>query len=206
MVTMLAFVVLGGGTAMAAYVVSSNSQIGPGTVSGHKPPTGKHSNLIVGSVNGQDVADNSLGGADVNEKTLTGNTRRLVWRSSPTGFYTPFATLDPYKIEGYCVKTPSGGTSLGILVNGPAGTVDSMWSLTANDVTDDGTQSIGAGFGANTDTYVADNGAGPNAYKRMAGTAMVQSGSVLIQIDFNGVADGRNQGSCFIYGTATRAT
>ena len=32
MVTILAFVVLGGGTAMAAIVVSSNSQIAPGTV------------------------------------------------------------------------------------------------------------------------------------------------------------------------------
>src|SRR5204862_7865489 len=30
------FLVLGGGTALATYVVSSNSQIAPGTVSGHK--------------------------------------------------------------------------------------------------------------------------------------------------------------------------
>ena len=57
MVTILAFLVLGGGSAMAAYVVSSNSQIGPNTVSGHKPPSGKHANIISGSVNGQDVQD-----------------------------------------------------------------------------------------------------------------------------------------------------
>ena len=51
------------GTATAVtYVVSSNSQIGPNPISGHKPPTGKHSNVIAGSVNRQDVADNSLGG------------------------------------------------------------------------------------------------------------------------------------------------
>jgi hypothetical protein len=56
MVTILAFVVLGGGTALAAYVVSSNSQIGPGTVSGHKPPNGKHANIIAGSITGQDIA------------------------------------------------------------------------------------------------------------------------------------------------------
>ncbi len=56
MVTILAFVVLGGGTAMAAFVVSSNSQIGPGTVSGHSPPSGKHSNLIAGSVNRTDLS------------------------------------------------------------------------------------------------------------------------------------------------------
>jgi hypothetical protein len=65
MSTIAVFLVLGGGTALAAYVVSSNSQIGPGTVSGHKPPTGKHANLIAGSINGQDVANNSLTGAKI---------------------------------------------------------------------------------------------------------------------------------------------
>jgi hypothetical protein len=55
MVTILAFLVLGGGTALAAYVVSSNSQIGPGTVSGHKPPTGDHANIISKSITGQDL-------------------------------------------------------------------------------------------------------------------------------------------------------
>jgi hypothetical protein len=57
--TLTLFLVLGGGTALAAYVVSSNSQIGPGTVSGHKPPTGKHANIIAGSINGKDIADRS---------------------------------------------------------------------------------------------------------------------------------------------------
>jgi hypothetical protein len=55
--TLALFLVLGGGTALAAYVVGSNSQIGPGTVSGHKPPSGDHANIIAGSVNGPDVQD-----------------------------------------------------------------------------------------------------------------------------------------------------
>jgi hypothetical protein len=59
MVTILAFIVLGGGTALASYVISSNSQVGPGTISGHKPPTGKHANIIAGSINGGDIADRS---------------------------------------------------------------------------------------------------------------------------------------------------
>jgi hypothetical protein len=59
MVTILAFIVLGGGTALAAYVVSSNSQIGPGTIYGHKAPTGANKNIIAGSINGQDIADRS---------------------------------------------------------------------------------------------------------------------------------------------------
>src|SRR5919201_850064 len=69
MVTILAFIVLGGGTALAAYVVSSNSQIGPGTISGHKPPTGYHANLVAGSINGQDIADRS--GVDTCQAPLT---------------------------------------------------------------------------------------------------------------------------------------
>jgi hypothetical protein len=70
MATLAVFLVLGGGTALASYVISSNSQVGPGTISGHKPPTGDHANVIAGSVNGQDVADNSLHGADIAESTL----------------------------------------------------------------------------------------------------------------------------------------
>jgi len=48
MVTILAFILLCGGTALASFVVSSNSQVGPGTISGHKPPSGDHANLIQG--------------------------------------------------------------------------------------------------------------------------------------------------------------
>lgn len=60
MVTLLAFFVLGGGTALAAFVVSSNSQIGPGTVSGHKPPAGAHANLIAGSISTKDLAAGAI--------------------------------------------------------------------------------------------------------------------------------------------------
>jgi hypothetical protein len=66
----IAFFVALGGTAMASVIITSNSQVAQNTISGHKPPSGSHSNLIAGSVNGQDVADNSLGGADVNESSL----------------------------------------------------------------------------------------------------------------------------------------
>jgi hypothetical protein len=69
MVTILAFLVLGGGTALAAFVVGSNSQIGPGTVSGHKPPSGDHANIISGSINGTDIADRS--GVDTCKTPLT---------------------------------------------------------------------------------------------------------------------------------------
>ncbi len=49
-----------GGTAIAAVVVSDNSQVARGTISGHKPPAGDHPNVIAGSVNGTDLADGSV--------------------------------------------------------------------------------------------------------------------------------------------------
>jgi len=55
------FVALGG-TAAASVIVSSNSQIAQNTISGHKPPSGDHPNLIAGSVNGQDLAAGAVTG------------------------------------------------------------------------------------------------------------------------------------------------
>jgi hypothetical protein len=69
-VSVIALFVALGGTAAAAVVITSNSQVGPGTISGHEPPSGKQANIIGGSINGFDVADNRLTGADVHEATL----------------------------------------------------------------------------------------------------------------------------------------
>jgi hypothetical protein len=60
-VSLIALFVALGGTALASVIISSNSQVGPGTISGHKPPSGKHANIISGSVNGSDVVESSLG-------------------------------------------------------------------------------------------------------------------------------------------------
>ncbi|HEY7152246.1 MAG TPA: hypothetical protein VH391_11245 [Solirubrobacterales bacterium] len=70
-VSVIALFVALGGTAAAAIVVSSNSQVAPNTISGHRPPSGKHANVISGSVNGQDVADHSLGAADLAPSAMT---------------------------------------------------------------------------------------------------------------------------------------
>ena len=64
------FVALGGTALAATYVVSSNSQVGPGTISGHKPPTGDRANIIAGSINGKDIANQS--GVDTCQTPLTG--------------------------------------------------------------------------------------------------------------------------------------
>lgn len=59
------FVALGGTGFAASYVVSSNSQVGPGTISGHKPPNGDHANLIPGSLNSTDLATGAVTAPDL---------------------------------------------------------------------------------------------------------------------------------------------
>lgn len=49
------FVALGG-TALASVIISSNSQVGRNTISGHNPPSDKHFNIIRGSIAGGDLS------------------------------------------------------------------------------------------------------------------------------------------------------
>jgi hypothetical protein len=58
-VSVIALFVALGGTALASVIITSNSQVAQNTISGHKPPSGKHPNIIAGSINGKDIADRS---------------------------------------------------------------------------------------------------------------------------------------------------
>jgi hypothetical protein len=100
MVTALAFLMLGGGTALASYVVSSNSQIGPGTISGHKPPAGDHANVIAKSITSQDLAKGAAG--KVNEAEVNGGDIRTTKISiSPAdGFAEVMARKVDYEQPG----------------------------------------------------------------------------------------------------------
>jgi hypothetical protein len=62
-----------GGSAYAAYVVNSNSDVAPNTISGHDPPSGDHSNLISGSVTTQDLASGSVTGGRIGAGAITGS-------------------------------------------------------------------------------------------------------------------------------------
>ena len=53
------FVALGG-TALGAVIITDNSQVAKGTISGHRPPAGDHPNLIGGTINDPDVRDLSF--------------------------------------------------------------------------------------------------------------------------------------------------
>ena len=55
-VATLALVMATGGTAVAAVMITSNNQVAQNTISGHAAPSGKHPNLISGSINATDLA------------------------------------------------------------------------------------------------------------------------------------------------------
>jgi hypothetical protein len=70
MATIAVFIALGGTAVAAGFVISKNSQLGPGTVSGSNPPAGKHNNVIGSSITGKDIKPNSVGGQRVIESSL----------------------------------------------------------------------------------------------------------------------------------------
>jgi hypothetical protein len=107
------FVAMGGTATAVSYVVSSNSQLGPGTVSGSKPTTGKHDNIINGTVNAADVADNSLGGKDIDESKLG-----TVPNASSVGGHAPsyFSRVIPFGVSNFIPAGHSGANvSLGAI-------------------------------------------------------------------------------------------
>src|SRR5438309_8018507 len=58
--TLALVVALATGTAYAAVVVTSNADVAQNTISGHKPPSGDHGNIISGSVNATDLANGAV--------------------------------------------------------------------------------------------------------------------------------------------------
>ena len=58
--TLALFLVIGGGTALAAYVVNTNDDIAPNTIAGHAPPAGAHANVINGSLATSDLANQAV--------------------------------------------------------------------------------------------------------------------------------------------------
>jgi hypothetical protein len=60
------------GSAMAALVVSSNSQIGPNTIYGHNKPSSANANIVQGSIGSADITSNGIGGGRITDKSLTG--------------------------------------------------------------------------------------------------------------------------------------
>jgi hypothetical protein len=95
-----------------------------------------------------------------------------------------------------------------LIALGPAGTEDIMYDATHDDNPNLGSNTASSGFATpgNTDFTIVRVEAESPDHNRSAGTAMLRSGSTLVQVDFDAVADSRSPQSCHIYGTATSGT
>jgi hypothetical protein len=229
------FVALSGGTAVAlsgANTVFTDDIANDTQPAGGGNPAGglQAADLRPGSVGTSEVAANSLNGGDINESLLgivpnagqldgidstgflaSGNVQKLIYDEAAVQGPSPtnIATVGPYTIKADCVLGAST-TTLRLIANGPAGTSDYMH----HEVTfDTGTYTHRSGFvsiPASTDTeIVSPLVADDPSTDRFAGTAMLKTGSAVVQVDFNGVAfdtPGIASENCFLYGTATKGT
>jgi len=93
MVTILAFLVLGGSTAMAAYVITSNSQVASNTISGHGG-SAANKNIIAGSVNATDLASGAVTAGKIKGPEA--------WHQIAAGSTTQNLCADPSKTALFC--------------------------------------------------------------------------------------------------------
>lgn len=103
------FLVIGGGTALASLVVTSNSQVAQNTISGHKPPSGDHPNLISGSVSTQDLAANSVNGSKVADHSIRGADVNLTIEHRVIGGAGQPAFQNGWVVANAAFETPAFG-------------------------------------------------------------------------------------------------
>jgi hypothetical protein len=202
-VAVLALLVSLGGNAAAALIITSNGQVAANTISGHKPPAGDHANIVNASINGADVADNSLTAADINEATLTGIAHAIDWVASPSTNpkLTTIATIGYWTVYADC---DGEGGSVGAVINimGPGG-AEYGYDESINDANPQSLSGHVTLDESNPRVLLADGVT--HLMERQWGTAMLRYRDSVAQVDFNVVSDDLPGVTprCFAYGTAT---
>jgi hypothetical protein len=215
MATLAVFLVLGGGTAIASLIITDNSQVASNTISGHKPPTGKHANLFVGSVNGQDVADNTLGGADINESTLAtvpsaaNGARKFVYDQPVqlgVPMVTPILTLKEMTLKAAC-QLPSLSSQTYVYFR-VASTVDAGINYFYLDGEEDNTPTpVAKGTVIPAGGVVVPVQGQPSiggTFRRFEGQLVYQNATRVITVTFHVIANDDTE-RCQVDGTAVQA-
>jgi hypothetical protein len=201
--TLALFLVLGGGTALATYVVSSNSQIGPDTIYGHNAPAGANKNVVADSLSGADVLESSLGTVP---SAANGARKFDYFCNSKNTAQTPILTLYAMTLKADCrpatapttvdlwvsSAVPAGFTYFdlsNVNNNGPAGTEARIQ------------QGIRAGGTKNVLAFGAENG----GFVALEGQLIfwATTGRV-ITVSFHARADD-GTGRCQVTGTAVQS-
>jgi hypothetical protein len=119
MATLAVFLVLGGGTAMAAYVITSNSQVAPDTISGHGG-SAANKNIIAGSVNATDLAPAAVTKDKIASKAVTAGKLNIPATFTSAGLPNAFGSCG--SITGWADWSPDVNQSVGYY-RGPDGIV-----------------------------------------------------------------------------------
>jgi hypothetical protein len=188
MVTILAFIVLGGGTALGSFVIFSNSQLGPGTVSGHNPPAGKHSNIIRRSVYRTDLATAAV----ANGKLAPGavGTGKLASGAVTTGKLASGAVTTGTLASGAVTAGKLAGDSVNgstILNRSVSGADIGLGTIKGENLaTDDAGQALGLRKGA-AERFVGESGTfySGSFFSLAASCIDSGSGTRTAQIDIN---------------------
>lgn len=113
MVTIVAFIVLTGGTAMASVIITSNSQVAAHTIAGAKAANGINKNIIPASLGGSDLATGTVTTANIAAANKDGTAGTPSLRTLGPGAQQAAGGNDPRLAKGVI-----GGTQ-GVQLQGP---------------------------------------------------------------------------------------
>jgi hypothetical protein len=202
------FIALGGGTALAAFVVSSNSEIGPNTIYGHNAPAGANVNVNLDSVTGADVKEGTLArvpsAANGARKFDVGHARTDA--GSPS--YNIFS-LNEMSLTGYCWIDFSGntifviqvGSSVAADVNYEYDTVEVAGGFVPHHDPVAAGAGIGAGGGA---VLLSLNNLSDTDWQRAEGQFVYHNAARVISGTFYAIASDQI-GTCQMRGSAMQA-
>lgn len=199
MVTILAFIVLGGGTAFAAYVVSSNSQIGPNTIYGHNAPSTANKNVVADSLTGADVKESTLG-----KVPNAANGARRIDFNHPNTDASPVTilTLDEMTLSARCLQPLLGGTNLQLYITSTVGADINFAYIDRTGALDPVPRADGIGLSPGVQTHWT--GMGDFGVSRQEGQLIYHNASRVISVTFDAVAND-NTGRCQVTATALPA-
>jgi hypothetical protein len=157
------------------------------------------------AVTGADIVNESVLGADVNEASLSGVGRKLLFSANAGTGKTNIATVAGYTFKATCENPDIGnGLFATMWVKGPAGDYQYFLSHRVNDQGDVGMESGGEVLAASTDSRLFALGVDHLQYRRATFQFWLHSGATVLLVDVHAFADNRSSGACTIYGMVTK--
>jgi hypothetical protein len=197
----LALFVALGGTAFGAFVVTSNSEIGPNTIYGHNAPAGANKNINLDSVTGADVKESTL----ARVPSSANGARKIDFdgAKSVNPPFTPIFTLNEMTLQVRCgTSSDSSDTFLDVFVfSSVNGGVNWRYKTGDDDQVPSSTSSgsgLNAGGGALMAGLLSNNG-----WQRAEGQFIYENPTRVITGTFHAIAN-QNSGRCQVTGTATQ--